>query len=56
MISLLMTMFLACGDKDEQADTSAEEQVEETQPASEPATEEPVDTGSEETEDSGETR
>jgi hypothetical protein len=52
-MTLLLTMLLACGDK-EQADTSVEEQTEETQPSSEPATEEPQDSASEELEDSGE--
>ena len=50
-MTLLLTLFLACGDKDkEETDTSpATEQVEETQPASEETSEEPQDESTSET-------
>ena len=48
MLSLVLSMFLACGDKEEEVDTAVE--AEET---AEPTTEEVEDTGSEETEDTG---
>lgn len=56
MLTLLFTMFLACGDKEEeQADTSstaepAEEQVEDTS-TEDTSVEEPADSGTEETTD-----
>jgi hypothetical protein len=52
-MTLLLTLFLACGEKEETDTSPATEQVEETQPASEetsePSSEDPQDTGSSET-------
>ena len=51
MISLLLTMFLACGEKDEDTSVAEEEVTEETSQESEESSEESTE---EETEDEGE--
>ena len=52
MISLLMTMFLACGEKDE--DTSVAEEEEVTEETSEESEESSEESTEEETEEEGE--